>query len=116
MTNLEDNRHIVKFMDLEAYVYDGDTEHPYLDIYPTDLKAAEENGLPMLEFCFSDYNSLMPVVFKALKTIGYKTVDECTNEEWHITTRLTTLPIGTPLKTIYTYLVAYIKWYNKQKS
>ena len=40
-----------------------------------------------------DWNKLMSVVKKISETIGYKSVDECTEEEWYVSTGVTRLTI-----------------------
>jgi hypothetical protein len=61
----------------------------------------------------SSWEWLMPVVEKIKNTIGVKSVDECSEEEWNTSTGLTRLTITTPLSVVYSAVVNYIKWYNK---
>jgi hypothetical protein len=55
---------------------------------------------------------LMPVVEKIIKTIGVKTYQECTYEEWAISTHLTRMTIGMPIESVYYAVIDYIKYYN----
>jgi hypothetical protein len=62
----------------------------------------------------SNYDWLIPVVKRIIQSIGVKSIDECSDEEWTITTNLTRLYIGTDIEVIYFAVIRYIKWYNKQ--
>jgi len=71
------------------------------------------------EYCFNpryhtSWDWLMPVVEKIKSTIGIKSVDECSEKEWYITSGLTRLPITTPLTIVYKAVVEFIKWFNQQ--
>jgi hypothetical protein len=58
---------------------------------------------------------LKPVIDKIIKEIGVKTVDECTDEEWKVTTNVTRMWIGVSIEQAYHYVVEYILWHNKNK-
>lgn len=62
-----------------------------------------------------DWNKLMNVLKKIFETIGYKSVDECTEEEWYASIGVTRLTITSELETVYNAVVRYIKWYNANK-
>lgn len=62
----------------------------------------------------SDWNWIMLAVEKIKNTIGVKSIDECSEEEWFVTTKLTTLTITNPLPVVYKTVVEFIKWYNQQ--
>lgn len=56
---------------------------------------------------------LMPVIHEIIKRTGVKTIDECSDEEWFQTTRITRMYIGITIDLAFYYVVEYIKWHNK---
>jgi len=65
---------------------------------------------------YNDWNSLMPVIQKIIKTIGVKTIDECTDVEWNVSINVVRMYIGVDISQAFHYVVEYIKWYNCNKS
>lgn len=103
MTTLENNRLIAEFMNLE--ILHGDTDYPYIDIYPDD-KSGEERSLPMLEYYYSDWNEVMPVVEKCYE---YGELDSIYRE-----LIIETFTGIINIQSTYHAVIEYIKWYNKQ--
>ena len=72
------------------------------------------NGTNDLKFhCSWDW--LMPVIQKIIKTIGYKSVEYCTTEEWYNYTNIARMYIGIDIQHAHYYVVEFIYWYNKNK-
>ena len=61
------------------------------------------------------WDRLMSVVEKITTEIGIKSIEECDETEWYVSTNLTRLPITTPLPRVYQAVIEFIKWYNKTK-
>jgi hypothetical protein len=62
---------------------------------------------------YTSWDCLMPVINQIIKTIGVKSIDECTEEEWFRSTKITRMYIGTPIESAFKYVTEYIRWYNK---
>lgn len=70
----------------------------------------DETGLKF----HSSWDWLMPVVEKISKAVQFKTVDECTREEWITSTNLTRLTITSDIETVYNAVIHFVMWYSKQ--
>ena len=62
----------------------------------------------------SSWDWLKPVIDKIIHTIGMRTIDECTEEEWFQCTRITRMYIGVDIETAYHYVIEWINWYNNE--
>ena len=62
----------------------------------------------------SSWEWLMPVIHKIIKTIGVRSIDECSKVEWFVSTRVTQMYIGINIEHAHYYCVEFIHWYNKQ--
>lgn len=58
---------------------------------------------------------LMPVIGEIINRIGFKTVMECTEEEWFQSTKISRMPIYTSIEQAHYNVVEYIKWYKRHK-
>jgi hypothetical protein len=105
MTTTDNNKLLAEFL--------GYTQ-PHPD-YPhtTYWYKKDEAPLTMLSFD-TDWNWLMEVVNKVNRTIGVKTIDECTKEEWVVYGMVKSLYLGTPIDYVYNACVQFVQWYNKQ--
>jgi hypothetical protein len=63
-----------------------------------------------------DFNWLHKIISKIMKINGIKTIDECTDEEWFLLTRVSQMYIDTNIETAYYYCREYILWYNRNKN
>lgn len=63
----------------------------------------------------TSWNWLKPVIDKIIESIGFKTVDECSDEEWFQSTRITQMYIGVSIETAFFYVTEYLEWFNKSK-
>ena len=63
----------------------------------------------------TSWDWLMSVVEKISKIVGFKTIEECTNDEWFVTANLMQTTISTPIHIVYANVVLFINWYNKNK-
>lgn len=60
----------------------------------------------------SSWDWLKPVIDKIIETIGIKSIDECTSDEWFYSTNITRMYIGVSIEQAHRYVVEFIKWYN----
>ena len=63
----------------------------------------------------TSWDWLKSVIDKIINSIGVKTIDECSEEEWFQYTRISRMYIGIEIKYAFHYVVEYIKWFNKNK-
>jgi hypothetical protein len=78
-------------------------EYEYIDVFKIqDLRYHAE------------WKWLMPVIQKISNIVGFKTMDECTKEEW-VAYEILTLRLTTEINNAWTYVIKFILWYNKQK-
>lgn len=114
--NIENNKLIVNFMGLEPI--EGLRKFSiYKDYILVNCETKEE---ALDSFCENtkyhiSWHWLKPVIDAIIKSIGIKTVDECTEEEWFQYTRITQMYIGVDIALAYHYVIEYLKWYNNQK-
>jgi len=116
MNTLENNKLIAEFMDFE--VFDLDLKTPYVDLYPKQ----SEQPIPMLEYCFNDWNELMLVVEK-IETLGFlihidtidgiKVFNPKTKDMIFVT--FTAREYTSKIRETYKAVVEFIKWYNETK-
>lgn len=104
----KDNRLIAEFMGAKMIVenYHGINIIKFPDETTKDLFGLHYH---------SSWDWLMPVIHKIIKTIGVKCIDECTDVEWFVSTRITRMYIGIDIKHAHYYCVEFIHWYNKQQ-
>jgi len=62
----------------------------------------------------TDWNVLMEVVQKIKTDISFKSVDECTEDEWYVSTGVTILTITSSLNEVWYACVRYAEWHNKK--
>lgn len=60
----------------------------------------------------SSWDWIMPVVKRIHDTIGFKSMDECSEREWQVSTHLTRMSITADIETVWNACVLYIEWYN----
>ena len=60
----------------------------------------------------SDWNWIMEVVETIKQEIGIKSVDECTEEEWYITTNFTRLPITSSKEAVVQTINQFLIWHK----
>lgn len=108
---LENNRLLAKYMDY--VIIDENSKHPYLDIDPL----REVDSLPMLEFYFTTYAELMPIVERIERdkafafNICQSTVSISHNSDISIEKFIHIDIMGTKEEAIYLGCVEYVKWY-----
>ncbi len=62
-----------------------------------------------------DWNWIMEVVEAIVEKVGFKTVDECSEEEWYATLGVTRLAITSKKEAVVKAINQFLTWYNKQK-
>lgn len=68
------------------------------------------------DLCFhSSFDWLMPVVHKITDISRFKSIDECTPEQWQYYKSISSLPISSEIHHIWFAVVRFIQWYNTQK-
>lgn len=106
------NKLIINFMENSVIKWRPKNYHCFEEHYIN----IDRNIVRLSEFKFhSSWDSLKPVIDKIIKQIGFKCIDECSREEWHITTNVTRMHIGVSIEEAYIYVIEYINFYNKQK-
>lgn len=63
----------------------------------------------------SNWNWIMPVVKRIHDTIEIKTISECSEREWQVSTYLTRMCITADIETVWNACVLYIEWYDQNK-
>lgn len=81
-------------------------------------KMCEDNGhhypsLDEMKF-HSDWNWIMVVVRTIVKKTRFKTIDECSEEEWYATIGVTRLPITSKKEAAVQAIDNFLIWYNEQ--
>ena len=61
----------------------------------------------------TSWDWLKPVIDKIIKSIGVKTIDECTKEEWFYSTSITRMYIGVDIEIAYNYVCEYLLWLKR---
>ena len=113
---LENNRLLARYMDY--VIIDDNSNHPYLDVDP--LK--EVDSLPLLEYCFSTYAELMPIVEKIESdmsiafNICQSTVNIAHNTDSSTEIFINIDILGTKEEAIYLGCVEFVKWYISKNS
>ena len=114
----EDNKLIVKFMELDKKILSAGNIHSWSDapFYYTTENSKEKVLQHIIEYSkyYSSWDWLHPVIRKIINTIGVKTIDDCDEEEWYQSTRITRMYIGIDIETAHHYVVEWIKWYNNK--
>lgn len=64
----------------------------------------------------SDWNWIMEVVEAIKKKTSFKTVDECSEKEWYVTTGVTKLVITTKKEAVVQAINQFLIWYNNENS
>lgn len=117
MKNIINNDKIAKFIGLTKSDVLYKNHFTYLG---EDLEKA---GLPFISGIMGNcmdnlpfntfWDWLIPVIKKIHKTIGVKTIDECTVEEWNIYKLISDLSFYQEIENVYFACLEYINWYNK---
>lgn len=84
-----------------------------LTIITDDISLFDTNYKPLGKYDES-WDLLMTVIEKIVEVIGVKSVDECSEKEWYITTNLTRLTITTPKEAVYNAVLEFVKWYKNE--
>ena len=71
--------------------------------------------LPSVLQFHSSWDYLHLIIRKIISDNSFKTIDECTKEEWFQITRITQMYIGIDIELAYYYVTDYIEWYFKTK-
>lgn len=109
MNTIENNKIIAEFMGYE--ILEANTENPYVDIYPKNEDLAMINGLPLLEFAFNSWDSLMEVVEKIGQTENFVTIKgNACQIKGNVYNNV--IQDGTKIQSVYNACVGFIKWYN----
>lgn len=111
---VNDNKLIMKFMGVEPTRFN--------DIWSwsdSPMFYCQGNREYVID-CVADYvkystswDALKPVIDKIIKTIGLRTIDECTEEEWRLHTSISRMYTGVPIEWAYNYVIEWLKWYYK---
>ena len=116
MDTIEGNKLIAKFMEVTNEISDlyylpqfGHYFNSYGNIEFNDIFRSTE-----LKY-HSSWDWLMPVVEKIKNTIGFKSIDECSEKEWYASIGVTRLTITSDIQTVWYAVINYIKWYNAKK-
>jgi hypothetical protein len=111
MNTTENNKLIAEFMGRSISPI---TLAEFRKLKPRDKHLVSGAFVEDLQY-HSDWNWLMEVVNKVNRTIGVKTIDECTKEEWVVYGMVKSLYLGTPIDYVYNACVQFVQWYNKNK-
>lgn len=104
MINQDYNKRCAEFLSIENPYHKGHYICPNgIATKPEDMKFD------------SDWNWIMEVVEAIKEKTSFKTVDECTEEEWYVTTGVTKLTLTTPKQIVVQAIDKYLIWYAAQK-
>lgn len=107
METINKNRIIAEFMGFEYY------KDECFELYISETFSPLEYGLGASEMKFnSDWNWLMLVAEK-IDCLERNTDDDVFIEK---ISKVTSLPLFTPIHTFYNNCIEFIKWYNEQKN
>lgn len=63
----------------------------------------------------SDWNWIMQVVEAIKEKTKFKSIDECSEEEWYATTGITKLTITAPKEAVVQAINNFLIWYNENR-
>ncbi len=63
----------------------------------------------------TDWNWIMKVVEKISDMTKFKTVDECSEAEWYVTTNVTKATLTSSKEQVVQAIWAFLNWYKEQK-
>jgi hypothetical protein len=112
----EKNKLIIDFMGIKPKMESPDTytyvDFPFISIKENNPEKVMEGIIDYVKY-HKSWDWLMPVIRKIIRDNQFKTVDECSKEEWFYITSVARMYIGVDLHLAHNYVIEYIRFINR---